>query len=60
MIGAPIGFVLGVYLSERARSPQTAWPATKAALKGVGLSVLVEFCAGVVMLATWLGGVLIT
>lgn len=48
VIGLPIGFVAGVYLSELQRlGPDRAWPATKVALRAVGLAVLIEFTAGV-------------
>lgn len=59
IVGAPIGFVLGIYLAElrRLRDSAAAWAATKAALKGVGLSILIEFTAGVLMIASWAIGV---
>lgn len=61
IVGAPIGFVLGVYLAERRRlgAHTPAWRATVGALRGVGLSMLIEFCAGVLMIAVWLVGVLV-
>jgi uncharacterized protein YqgC (DUF456 family) len=44
VVGLFVGFLLGVYLSEfqRPRVNQHAWQATVHALKGVGLSILVE------------------
>lgn len=61
VVGAPIGFVLGIYLAERARlgAHAPAWSSTRAALRGVGLSMLIEFCAGVAMIAVWLIGAFI-
>jgi len=42
VVGLPIGFVLGVYLAELNRlGREAAWPATKHALKAVGLSMLI-------------------
>lgn len=62
IVGAPVGFVLGIYLSEtqRLRSPGAAWSATKVAVKGVALSMLIEFLAGVAMFAIWLVGVFVS
>jgi len=59
VIGAPIGFVLGVYLGEwwRLRDTKVAWTATKAALKGVALGALIEGAAAVLILGTWVVGV---
>jgi uncharacterized protein YqgC (DUF456 family) len=48
VIGLPIGFVAGIYLSELQRlGPDRAWPATKVALRAVGLAVLIELTAAV-------------
>jgi uncharacterized protein YqgC (DUF456 family) len=56
VIGLPIGFVLGVYLAELGRlgSSAAAWPSTKRAVAAVGLSMLIEFTAGLVAAAIWL------
>jgi len=55
LIGLPVGFVCGVYLSERVRleRPQDAWSSTLATLKGIGLGVLVELAAGLAAVAVW-------
>ena len=43
VVGLFVGFVLGIYLAERRRVGQAdAWPSTKAALRAVGLSILIE------------------
>lgn len=62
IVGAPIGFVLGVYLSEaqRQRSHAAAWRATRVAITGFALSMLIEFLAGVGMFVSWLAGVFVT
>lgn len=62
VVGAVLGFVLGVYLAElaRLRSPAAAWPATVSALKAVGLGMVVELSAGLLMAGTWVIGVLTT
>ena len=55
VIGFIIGFVLGVYLSERIRlgSHALAWPSTKHALRAAGLSILIELAAGLWIAAMW-------
>ncbi|MGW5671022.1 DUF456 domain-containing protein [Micromonospora sp. NPDC003776] len=62
VVGLPIGFVGGIWGAERLRlgSNQLAWPATVQALKAAGLSMLVEFLAGVVIAALWVAGLLFT
>jgi uncharacterized protein YqgC (DUF456 family) len=56
VVGLFIGFVLGTYLAERVRLPghAQAWPATIEALKAVGLSILIELFAGLLIAGTWL------
>ena len=61
VIGLLIGFVLGVYLAELRRvGSDAAWPATKHALRAVGLSILIELVASVCAAATWALGVVLT
>ncbi|WP_205474547.1 DUF456 domain-containing protein [Nocardioides sp. SYSU D00038] len=61
VVGLFLGFVLGVYLAERRRvGAARAWPSTKAALRAVGLSILIELAAGLLAAATWVVGVLAT
>ncbi len=59
VVGAPIGFVLGVFLVELARHREghTAWRATVSALKAVAVSVGIELAAGFVIVLVWLLGV---
>ncbi len=61
VVGLFIGFVLGVYLAERARvgGPQ-AWPSTVGALKAVGVSILIELVAAFLAAVTWVVGVVAT
>jgi uncharacterized protein YqgC (DUF456 family) len=61
VIGLPIGFVAGVYLAERLRlgGRGPAWPSTRQAVAAVGLSMLIEFGAGLLATAIWLAGVLL-
>lgn len=61
LIGLFLGFVLGVYLAERRRvGADAAWPATKHALKAVGISILIELAAALLAIATWVVGVAVT
>jgi len=61
VVGLLVGFIVGVYLSELQRvGRQAAWPATKAAVKAVGLSMLIELTAAVAASAVWFAGALAT
>jgi len=61
VVGLPLGFVLGVYLSEAQRlGLDSAWPATKITLKAVGASILIELAAGLVAALIWLVGAVAT
>lgn len=61
VLGLFVGFVLGVYLSEHQRvGRELAWPSTRAAVRAVGVSVLIELAAGLLASATWLVGALTT
>jgi uncharacterized protein YqgC (DUF456 family) len=59
VVGLVIGFVLGVYLAERTRlhAHREAWRSTVHALKAVGVSILIELGAGLLIAAAWLGAV---
>lgn len=60
-LGLLLGGVLGVYLAEarRAADGAQAWRSTLHVLRAVGLGLLAELTAGVLMVATWLVGVLV-
>jgi uncharacterized protein YqgC (DUF456 family) len=61
VVGLFLGFVLGVYLAERARvGAARAWPSTTAALKAVGVSILIELVAAALAAVTWVVGVVVT
>lgn len=61
VVGAVLGFVLGVWLAEGRRvGARQAWPSTKAALTAVGLSVLIELVAAVLAAVVWLVGAVAT
>ena len=59
VVGAPIGFVLGVFLVEltRYRERSAAWRATVSALTAVAMSIGIELAAGFVIVLVWLVGV---
>jgi uncharacterized protein len=62
VLGAPAGGVAGIYLAEyaRLREPRAAWTGTRAALVAIGIGVLIELAAGVLMVLVWAGGLLAT
>jgi uncharacterized protein len=61
VVGLFLGFVLGVYLSEAQRlGPERAWPSTVAALKAVGVSLLIELAAGLLAATAWFVGALVS
>lgn len=57
VVGLVLGFVAGVYLSERQRLGEhaAAWRGTILAAKAAGVSVLVELAGALLAAATWLG-----
>jgi uncharacterized protein len=61
VVGAVAGFVGGVYGAERLRlhTHAAAWPSTVRALRAVGLSVLIELVAGLLIGTVWLAAVLL-
>ena len=61
VVGVFIGFVLGIYASEVQRvGARMAWPSTKAALRAVGVSTLIELTSTLLAAAVWIVGVTIT
>jgi uncharacterized protein len=61
VIGAVLGFVLGVYVAERARvGAGAAWPSTRTALAAVGWSVAIELLAGLLVAGTWVAALVVT
>ena len=61
VVGVFLGFVVGIYAAEllRLRDHRTAWPSTVHALKAAGFSVLIELAAGLLIVAGWLGAVVL-
>ncbi len=61
VVGAVLGFVLGVYLAERVRvGAPAAWPSTRSALAAVGWSMAIELLAGLLVAATWVAALVLT
>jgi len=61
VVGAVLGFVLGVYLAERVKtgSHTATWASTKHALTAIGLSIGIELTTGLAIAVTWVIGVII-
>ena len=58
VVGALAGFPIGIYVAERVRvGAEAAWPSTKAALRAVGVSILIEFAAALAAIVLWIAGV---
>jgi len=62
VVGLVIGFILGVYLAEllRRQDLRRAWASTVHAVKGVALSMGVEFAGALAAAVIWLVAVLVT
>jgi uncharacterized protein YqgC (DUF456 family) len=62
VVGAFLGFALGIYLAERVKlgNHAAAWPSTKHALRAIALSVGIELLTAVAIAATWVVGLLST
>ena len=62
VVGAFLGFALGIYLAERIKqgTHAAAWPSTKHALKAIGLSMGIELLTGLAIAGTWVIGVVAT
>jgi uncharacterized protein YqgC (DUF456 family) len=61
VVGLPLGFVLGIFLAEwmRQRQARPAWRATRHALKAVGLAMIIELAAAMIIVVTWVAGLAI-
>lgn len=61
VVGLFVGFVLGVYLAELARLPDSrqAWASARGALAAVGWSILIELAAGLLATAAWITGLVL-
>ena len=59
VVGALLGFPLGIYLAERVKlgAHAGAWSSTKQALKAVGLSMAIELSTGLAITLAWVVGV---
>jgi hypothetical protein len=55
IVGAPIGFVAGIYFIEWSRTGhEQAWPATRKSVVAVALSIGIELSAGLLVGGIWL------
>ena len=58
VVGMLVGFPIGVYAAERVRVGSAgAWPSTKAALRALAHSILIELVAALLATAVWIAGV---
>lgn len=62
VVGAPLGFVLGIYAVEQARTRDSvqAWSRTLVAVKAVAASMGIELGVGLLIAVTWVIGVVLT
>jgi uncharacterized protein len=62
LIGLVLGGAAGVYLAElaRLRDRRAAGRSTVTVVKAIGVGILLELAAGLLMVATWLAGVVLT
>jgi uncharacterized protein len=61
VVGALVGFPVGIYLAERARvGAAGAWPSTREALRAMGASILIELAAAVLATGVWVSGIVLT
>jgi uncharacterized protein len=60
VVGLVLGFVVGVYAAERRRVGRAAGATTRAALRAVGLSILIELAAALLAAGVWVAGVVAT
>ncbi len=58
VVGALVGFPVGIYLAERVRVGHArAWPSTTAALRALAHSILIELVAALAATAAWVAGI---
>ncbi len=61
VLGAPIGFMLAIYLVQWSKvGRENAWPATLKAAGAIALSIGIELAGGLLIFAIWLAAVLLT
>jgi uncharacterized protein len=56
VVGVLVGFPVGIYVAERVRIGAGAWSSTKAALRAMAHSILIELLAALAATAVWLSG----
>ncbi|WP_462417388.1 DUF456 domain-containing protein [Kytococcus sp. Marseille-QA3725] len=63
VVGLFVGFVAGIFLAQTLQGPAgslTPWQATVMALKAVGTNILIELLAGMLIVGTWVGSLVLT
>lgn len=61
VVGAPLGFILTVYVFERMRrGKEQAWPSTKSAVRAAFTSIGIELAGGFLIAIVFFAGALLT
>jgi uncharacterized protein YqgC (DUF456 family) len=62
LIGLPLGFVLGLWLTEyvRLRDVRRAWASAKVGLQATGWGMLIELASGLIAASAWLAAATLT
>jgi len=61
VVGMLVGFPIGIYVAERVRVGSVgAWPSTRAALRALAHSILIELVAALLATAVWIAGVAVS
>jgi uncharacterized protein YqgC (DUF456 family) len=62
VIGLPLGFVLGLWLTEylRLRDTRRAWASAVVGLKATGWGMLIELASGLIAASAWFAAVALT
>ncbi|MDM8085621.1 DUF456 domain-containing protein [Cellulomonas cellasea] len=62
VVGLPLGFVGGVYATQRVRDRDhaAAWAATLAAVRATGITIVVELAGALLATAAWVVAVVLT
>ena len=57
VVGAWLGAIVGAYVAERLRfgTHASAWASTKRLIVGIGKGIAIEFAAGTIAIAIWVG-----
>jgi hypothetical protein len=54
VVGAPLGFVVGIYLIARRKDQERAWTITRSTVRALVIAAGIQFIAALAMAMTWL------